>query len=345
MKKIQVFALGAFVAIGALLTSCEGGVNSNPTLKSDIDTLSYALGANMYEQQGLAMFLQQSGVISDTMGIRGYYTRMAEADATKKDSLLKVMNFKIDSLSKANTRNIAEFLKGLKEGINAPETQSPYIAGISVGNQIGKQMFPNFITQIYGPDSKEKFNNDAFLAALATSMKGGKFAIENPAAIYTVKMQEAQAKAQARQEEEMKKQYADQIAAGQKFMDENKAKEGVVTLPSGVQYKVVKEGSGSKPAATDVVKVNYHGTLIDGTVFDSSVERGQPATFGVNQVIKGWTEVLQLMPVGSKWTVYIPYDLAYGAADRGTIKPFSNLIFDIELLDIEAPAGPAPVRK
>lgn len=133
----------------------------------------------------------------------------------------------------------------------------------------------------------------------------------------------------------MKKQYTPQIEAGQKFLDENKAKEGVVTLPDGLQYKIVKEGTGAKPTATDIVKVHYHGTLLDGTVFDSSVDRKEPATFNVSAVIKGWTEVLQLMPVGSKWTVYIPYDLAYGAQDRGTIKPFSTLIFDIELLDIE----------
>ncbi len=98
---------------------------------------------------------------------------------------------------------------------------------------------------------------------------------------------------------------------------------------------MITEGTGAKPTATDRVKVHYHGTLIDGTVFDSSVERGEPATFGVGQVIKGWTEALQLMPVGSKWALYIPYDLAYGGRDTGKIKPFSNLIFEVELLGIE----------
>lgn len=196
-------------------------------------------------------------------------------------------------------------------------------------------MFPNVEAQLYGPDAKEKINADAFLAALAASMKGEKFAIPEAGTLFNVKMQEVQAKQQAKRDEEMKAQYADKIAAEAKFFEENKAKEGVTTLPSGVQYKVIKEGNGAKPSANDVVKVHYHGTLIDGTVFDSSVDRGTPATFNVSGVIKGWTEVLQLMPVGSKWTVYIPYDLAYGAADRGTIKPFSNLIFDVELLGIE----------
>jgi FKBP-type peptidyl-prolyl cis-trans isomerase FklB len=118
-------------------------------------------------------------------------------------------------------------------------------------------------------------------------------------------------------------------------MSENGSREGVVTLPSGLQYEILTEGKGAIPTDTDRVKVHYHGTLIDGTVFDSSVERGEPATFGVTQVIAGWTEALQLMPVGSKWKLYIPYDLAYGSSDRGSIKPFSNLIFEVELIGIE----------
>ena len=124
--------------------------------------------------------------------------------------------------------------------------------------------------------------------------------------------------------------------AGDKFLAENKTKDGVVTLPSGLQYKVIKQGDGPKPTASDTVVTNYRGTLIDGKEFDSSYKRGQPATFPVGQVIKGWTEALQLMPVGSKWQLYIPSNLAYG--DRGAggdIGPNSTLIFDIELLSIQ----------
>jgi FKBP-type peptidyl-prolyl cis-trans isomerase FklB len=123
---------------------------------------------------------------------------------------------------------------------------------------------------------------------------------------------------------------------GDAFLAENKAKEGVTTLPSGLQYKVVKAGDGPKPAATDSVVCNYRGTLINGTEFDSSYKRGQPATFPVGKVIKGWTEALQLMPVGSKWELYVPSDLAYG--DRGAganIGPNATLIFEVELLSIQ----------
>lgn len=123
--------------------------------------------------------------------------------------------------------------------------------------------------------------------------------------------------------------------AGEEFLHINKGRAGVVELPSGLQYQVLKQGNGAKPSATDKVKCHYHGTLINGTVFDSSVQRGQPAVFGVNQVIPGWVEALQLMPVGSKWRLFIPSNLAYGEHGAGEmIEPNSTLIFDVELLDI-----------
>jgi len=122
---------------------------------------------------------------------------------------------------------------------------------------------------------------------------------------------------------------------GEKFLAANKTKEGVVTTPSGLQYKIEKAGTGEKPAASDQVKVHYHGSLVNGTVFDSSVDRGEPIELRVNGVIQGWQEVLQLMPAGSKWKVFIPYDLAYGERGSGpVIPPMSALIFDIELLEI-----------
>ncbi len=132
------------------------------------------------------------------------------------------------------------------------------------------------------------------------------------------------------------KQFEGNIAKGKEFLAENAKRKEVTTLPSGLQYEVITEGTGVKPKAADKVTTHYHGTLINGTVFDSSVDRGEPATFPVNGVIKGWVEALQLMNMGSKWRLYVPEDLAYGANPHpgGPIEPYSTLIFDIELISI-----------
>ena len=140
---------------------------------------------------------------------------------------------------------------------------------------------------------------------------------------------------QALQSKKMEKNFGANKVAGEKFLADNKTKPGIITTASGLQYQVITKGNGPLPTDTSKVKVNYHGTLIDGTVFDSSVDRKEPVVFPVNQVIKGWTEALKLMPVGSKYKLFVPQELAYGGADRGAIKPFSMLIFDVELLSIE----------
>jgi len=145
-----------------------------------------------------------------------------------------------------------------------------------------------------------------------------------------------------KQREMEEKQAKDNEAAQKTFMEENASKEGVVTLPSGLQYKVVKEGAGASPVATDTVKVNYEGKLLDGTVFDSSYKRGEPMTFQANKVIKGWTEALQLMKPGAEWELYIPADLAYGRQGRPGIPPNSMLIFKVELLEVVAAPEGAP---
>ncbi len=143
-------------------------------------------------------------------------------------------------------------------------------------------------------------------------------------------------KNQERQAAESAKQFFPNKEAGEKFLAENKKKDSVVTTASGLQYKIIKMGTGPKPLATDKVKTHYHGTLIDGQVFDSSVQRGEPISFPVSGVIPGWVEALQLMPVGSKWKLYIPQELAYGIRGGGqTIKPYSALIFEVELIEIE----------
>ena len=131
------------------------------------------------------------------------------------------------------------------------------------------------------------------------------------------------------------KMNAENIEKGKAFLEENAKKEGVITLPSGLQYQVISEGNGKKPSATDKVKCHYEGTLIDGTLFDSSIKRGQPAVFGVNQVIRGWVEALQLMSEGSKWRLFIPSELGYGAQQAGEmIPPHSTLIFEVELIEV-----------
>jgi FKBP-type peptidyl-prolyl cis-trans isomerase FklB len=155
------------------------------------------------------------------------------------------------------------------------------------------------------------------------------------------------------QEEKMQQASMTNKKEGTAFLEANKTKEGVKVLPSGLQYKVLKEGTGPKPSAADTVVCNYRGTLIDGKEFDSSYKRGEPATFPVNGVIKGWTEALQLMPVGSKWQLFLPADLAYG--DRGAgadIGPGATLIFEVELMSIQQakpaeakPAEPAPDKQ
>jgi FKBP-type peptidyl-prolyl cis-trans isomerase FklB len=174
--------------------------------------------------------------------------------------------------------------------------------------------------------------------------KGIADAMKNSAKIDMPTAQKFYGKAQAAATEKQKKVSEEKgkvnIEKGKKFLEENKKKKGVITLPSGLQYEIMTAGTGAKPGPTDKVKTHYHGTLMDGTVFDSSVQRGEPIEFPVNGVIKGWTEALQLMPTGSKWKLYIPYDLAYG--DRGaggSIGPYETLIFEVELLAVTPAAA------
>ncbi len=150
-----------------------------------------------------------------------------------------------------------------------------------------------------------------------------------------ISLQEAQAILQKFFQEQQAKANAQSIEAGRKFLAENAQRPEVTTLPSGLQYEIITAGNGPKPTASDTVRVHYEGTLLDGTVFDSSVRRGEPATFGVTQVIAGWVEALQLMGVGAKWKLFIPSELGYGARGAGqSIPPHATLIFEVELLDI-----------
>ena len=339
MKKLLLFSFAACAVLSPLALSAQKKVASTklvsaqPVLKNQADSVSYALGANMV-QNGLTPYLTQMGVITDTAAVRiDYSTRIeAETDAIKKNKLEKEFKTKLDSLTAANTVNLEEFLIGFSQTIKQDNSKSAFNSGVAIGSQLSS-MTENFSKEVLGGEGR--FNADAFISAFSNSLKGDKLMLENSEEVVQEAVQRGQAEKEAAQAEEVKAQYATQIAEGEKFMAENKTKPGVVSLPSGLQYKVITEGTGAKPLASDRVTVHYRGTLVDGTTFDSSIDRGEPATFGVGQVIKGWTEALQLMPVGSKWMLYIPSDLAYGSRDQGVIKPFSNLIFEVELIDIE----------
>lgn len=189
-----------------------------------------------------------------------------------------------------------------------------------IGRQMGQQLASNPF---------EGVNPDAVAKGLLDALNS----VENP--FTDDQMQEAFEEINNRMQAKQAEQAKGLAVEGEAFLAENAKKAGIVTTASGLQYEVITQGTGEKPTATSKVKTHYHGTLIDGTVFDSSVDRGQPIDFPVNGVIAGWTEALQLMPVGSKYRLYIPYQLAYGERGAGaSIKPFSALIFDVELIDI-----------
>ena len=230
-----------------------------------------------------------------------------------------------------DSTQMAMFIKGFNEGARKiGKDDAAYMAGLQIGQMVSKQWVEGFNRQIFGNDSTMTLSRENMLAGFLTGVAKVKGAMtkEEAQEYMTKQMDTIKEKAIA-------EKYADNKAAGEKFLAENKEKEGVITLPSGLQYKVIKEGKGAKPTETDRVKVNYRGTLIDGKEFDSSYKRNEPATFRANQVIKGWTEALTMMPVDSKWELYIPSELAYGTRETGgDIKPFSTLIFEVELLEI-----------
>ena len=288
MKKITFAAIAAVAAI--MISSC-GNSTPRASLKTDVDTMSYAIG--MAQTQGLKEYLVGS------LGV--------------------------------DTAYMAEFIKGLNEGANAGDNKkkAAYYAGIQIGQQISNRMVKGINHEVFGDDSTKTISLKNFMAGFisGTTGKKGLMTVDSAQMVAQRLIQTVKAK-------EMEKTYGPNKEAGEKFLAENAKKEGVVTLPSGVQYKVLTEGKGAIPADTSLVKVNYEGRLIDGTVFDSSYKRGEATTFRANQVIKGWTEALCHMPAGSVWEVYIPQNLAYGEREQGTIKPFSALVFKIELLEV-----------
>ncbi len=287
MKKISVILA---VVVAAIMASCNQSA-PNASLKSDIDTLSYAIG------------------MSQTQGLKEYL----------------VMRMGVD------TAYIDDFLKGFYESAQAGDNKkkTAYYAGLQIGQQVSQGMVKNINQMIFGDDSTQTVNEKniyaGFMAAVA-----GKFDIMtlDSASNYV------QTHMDAIQNAVKEKKYAENREKGEKFMAEIAKKEGIKELGNGVYYEVLTEGKGEVAADTSRVKVHYEGTLIDGTVFDSNLEK-DPTVFGASQVIPGFKAALTTMPVGSKWKVYIPQDQAYGAQDMGNIKPFSALIFTIDLLSIE----------
>ena len=293
MKKITFAAIAAIAAI--MMYSCGNGT-PKASFKTDIDTISYAIGVD--QSQGLVEYL--------------------------------VGNLGIDSTY------MDEFVKGLNEGANAGDNKkkAAYYAGIQIGQQISNQMIKSINYQLFGNDSTKTISLKNFMAGFVSGAVG-KGALMTPDSARMV-AQELMRQIKAKS---LMKEFGDNKKAGEDFLAKNAKAEGVVTLPSGVQYKILKEGNGEgiHPADTSMVTVNYEGRTIDGNVFDSSEKHGgEPSKFRTDQVIPGWTEVLKLMPVGATWEVYIPQELAYGERQQGAeIKPFSMLIFKIELVDVE----------
>ncbi|MCD7899638.1 MAG: FKBP-type peptidyl-prolyl cis-trans isomerase [Bacteroides sp.] len=287
MKKVS-FLMVAAVAIG--LASCTAQPKAN--LKSDVDTLSYAIG------------------MERTDGLMGYLVNQVRMDTT----------------------HMSDFMKGFSEGSNKVSAKDiAYITGLQIGQMVGKHWVEGLNREIFGDDSTKTISKENMLAGFYAGVNGKDTTI--------MTMQKArmysQEGMQRIKDASLSEQFKDNKEEGEKFLDENKGKDGVVTTESGLQYKIITQGKGEIPTENDRVKVNYKGTLIDGTEFDSSYKRNEPATFRANQVIKGWTEALTMMPVGSKWELYIPQDLAYGSRNQGQIKPFSTLVFEVELVGIE----------
>ncbi len=288
MKKVTIIAA---VAIAAGLASCTAQ-SPKANLKTDVDSLSYAIG------------------MARTEGLTQYLTQQLNVD----------------------TAYMAEFVKGFNEGAaKTSKKDVAYMAGLQIGQMVSKQWVEGFNKQIFGEDSTHTVSRENILAGFVAGVlgKGGLMTKEQATEYMRTGMESIREKA-------VEKTYAKNKEAGEKFLAENKTKAGVMTTPSGLQYKIITKGTGAIPADTSKVKVNYKGTLIDGTEFDSSYKRKEPATFRVNQVVKGWTEALKMRPVGSTWELYVPSELGYGSRDTGgQIKPFSTLIFEVELLDIE----------
>ena len=230
-----------------------------------------------------------------------------------------------------DTTYMADFVQGILEGATggAKPKQTARQSGVQIGEQVAKQIIPGVSREAFGDDSTKTISLKNFLAGFIAGTTEKDMLMPQSEA-----QQTAQRLMEEFHKESLMAEFGDNLKAGEAFMDSIANTPDVIKTSSGLCYKIITLGKGKVPAKTDRVKVNYRGTLIDGTEFDSSFKRNEPSTFRVNQVIPGWTEALTMMPAGSHWMLYIPQDLAYGERNQGTIKPFSTLIFDVEMLEI-----------
>ena len=288
-------------------------------------------------------------VVASAFSIEGFAAKKKEKAQKKQEKSVVTMTTQSDTLSyvagmsltqglveflqhsmKIDTAYMADFISGLEKTIESADDPKfkAYMAGMEIAKQLKEKMLPGMAREL--KDSPDSLVEELAFRGFIDALQGDTtyYNIEDASLLFKDLMSEAK-------EAKTEKLYGENRRAGEQFLAENSKKEGVTITESGLQYKVIVEGKGEKPQATDRVKVNYEGRLVDGTVFDSSAKHGdKPLEFKANQVIKGWTEALTMMPVGSKWELYIPYDLAYGERDSGKIKPFSALIFTVELVEI-----------
>lgn len=227
-----------------------------------------------------------------------------------------------------DTTFLADFLQGFQQTQQTTDDKrmAARLAGIKIRQQLESQLFPQACKQVC--DTAELMNKAEFIKGFQDGVQSTGLITMDSAQAVVAKQVAYYKKAEA------ERKFGANRKAGEEFLKANAKKDSVKTTPSGLQYKILVAGTGDKPQETDKVKVDYEGRLVDGTVFDSSYSRGKAATFGVNQVIKGWTEALTMMPVGSKWEIYVPQELGYADRDQGKIKPFSCLIFTVELHEI-----------
>lgn len=313
MKKLIIITIAGLAA----LASCNGNKSSIPFngLVTTSDSLSYFMGSNYIPQMTTNSVL--AGELNNGAFIQGLKDQkggspLLVSEAEVQKIAQKLFNSKRNDTTKTEVKVPESFTYDFK-GLNSPKDSLSYYMGVNIFMTLERSgmkelIEPNLILK----GMEDVFNKDSILVDNTT---GNQIAMR-----YAKKAQEA----------EMEKLKID----GEAFLNAKSKLDDVITLPSGLRYKIITNGTGKKPKADDGVSTHYHGTLIDGTVFDSSVERGEPIEFLANKVIPGWSEALQLMPVGSKWELYIPYNLAYGERGSQKIPPFSPLVFEVELMKI-----------